>query len=390
MEPVFPPKNSPADRLVLFVADGLRADKIFENKMKRAPFLKEKAIQEGVWGVSHTRVPTESRPGHVAIIAGFYEDVSAVTKDILPMFSHGTSKEGKMEMFMYASDAEDFTTDGSVLDTWVFEKFDEFLDNASKNITLFDQLSQKKICIFFHLLGLDTNGHAHRPFSETYLNNINSVDEGISNVVKKLEKFFNNDRKTSYIFTADHGMSDRGSHGDGHPDNTQTPLIAWGAGISKPHKYDSGSDPEDGLTAKWDMTDKARIDVNQADIAPLMSTLIGVPYPMNSVGRIPLKYIGEDEEFKAKASLGNAKQILRQYLVKEKEKSQTEIFFKPFKKLLQWELKLKTIEELIAKEFYKKAELKSVELVLTCLDGLRYYQTYDWLFLRSIISTGSP
>lgn len=62
------------------MADGLRAESFFRDNLVRTPFLRDIILNEGIHGISRTRVPTESRPGHVALIAGFYEDPSAVLK----------------------------------------------------------------------------------------------------------------------------------------------------------------------------------------------------------------------------------------------------------------------------------------------------------------------
>ena len=73
-------QEAPAKRVVVFVADGLRADSLFSRPPSNWPFLNRVLNHLGVWGVSHTRVPTESRPGHIALLAGMYEDPSAITR----------------------------------------------------------------------------------------------------------------------------------------------------------------------------------------------------------------------------------------------------------------------------------------------------------------------
>ena len=58
------------------LGDGLRADLLFTPSALQfedapriaAPHLRSIVEKRGAFGISHTHVPTESRPGHVAII----------------------------------------------------------------------------------------------------------------------------------------------------------------------------------------------------------------------------------------------------------------------------------------------------------------------------------
>ena len=136
------------------------------------------------------------------------------------------------------------------------------------------------------------------------MNNIRVVDDIVRETELLMSEFYG-DQETSYIFTADHGMSKIGNHGDGgiwpssrlhplgthvgpsDPDNTRTPLVAWGAGIRGPIQNPVPSQMADEYSSPWELSHIIRRDVEQADVAVLMSALLGIHWPVNSVGVLP-------------------------------------------------------------------------------------------------------
>uniref|UniRef100_A0A7E4VRC3 GPI ethanolamine phosphate transferase 1 n=1 Tax=Panagrellus redivivus TaxID=6233 RepID=A0A7E4VRC3_PANRE len=368
-----------ARRVVVFSADGLRSTSFFEHP-DRSPYL-HSLIRSNVatWGISKSHVPTESRPGHVAMLAGFYEDVSAVARgwkhnpvafdsvfnqsrnaylwgspDILPMFV--ADLPGAHADF-YTHEEEDFASkDAAGLDRWVFDKVSTFL--TSEDGYSLPKTADRQI-FFLHLLGLDTNGHGHKPRSEEYLSNIATVDAGIAEMVALFKKVFPDD-STSFVFTADHGMTDWGSHGSGTDDEILTPFIAWGAGVRS-------------LASKQ--------VINQVDVAPFVSALLGTAVPMNSVGVLPLSFLKAPPQYKYQAACGNLKQMVEQYNIRrlEREANSLPFLFKDFPGFKAEVLNkvLKQIVDLQVQARLDQAAQFCVEWVPKVRDALIYFHRYQ-------------
>ncbi|CAI5439744.1 unnamed protein product [Caenorhabditis angaria] len=314
----------PAKRIVIFSADGLRYDTFNENPDK-SPYLHQ-IIRErqGISGLSLSSVPTESRPGHVAIFAGITEDISAVAKgwkknpvkfdsvfnrstnsylwgspDIVGLFDDLQNVRG----FSYNEDEEDFgSNDAWKLDDWVFKNFEKFLAGLKAHKEEKLKFEEPGNVMFLHLLGIDTNGHGNKPHSTQYIENIRVVDDGIGKTAQLISEYFN-DSKTAFIFTSDHGMTDWGSHGAGTNQEVLTPFLAWGAGIRK---------------------GGARVTINQIDLAALISILIGKPIPVNSMGVLPIHVMENREssmKYEFRASLANFLQLKEQIIALRDVKS---------------------------------------------------------------------
>lgn len=305
-------------------------------------------------------------------------------------------------MESYGEQEEDFTADASDLDLWVLDRVKALLARSKTDRALDRQLRAPGTVFFLHLLGLDTTGHTYRPKSQEYVGNLMVVDAIVAEVERLFEEFYGEDNKrTAYLFSADHGMSNKGNHGDGEPDNTRTPVVTWGAGLRGPRAGNSAQAwrekqrNKDEYYQGWGELDTLwRTDVAQADLTPLMAATLGLHMPANSEGKLPLNYMQIPKEEAALASMANALEVLEMYTVKHDERKKRMLRYAPFSKLRAKDHAapgsdaVAEIKASIERKEYDLATEKCAQLIDTAVEGSRYLQTYDWLMLVSIVVVG--
>lgn len=121
-----------------------------------------------------------------------------------------------------------------------------------------------------------------------------------------------------------------------------------------------------------------------------MSSLVGIPIPVNSVGVLPLSYLSSDLQTKAKLMYTNARQISEQYRVKFNMIKNNSLYFKSFEKLPL--SKLIDMERQIKHYIYSNSPAEAIELSLQLinlsLEGVQYYHTYHRTPLYSMVVIG--
>eukprot|EP00667_Euglena_gracilis_P005926 EG_transcript_5973 len=151
--------------------------------------------------------------------------------------------------------------------------------------------------------------------------------------------------------------------------------------------FDTLQQEKEYIQQKWRLDPEQRVDMLQADLAPLMATLIGVPIPVHSVGVLNTHYLDATEGFKAIALLTNARQILEQcHLLAGRRRARSHLSYTEFPGLRRLNATVEHIFDSMNHSRYGEAHHVAQTLAREAHRCIAYYHKYDWLFLRNVIS----
>ena len=396
-----------SNRVVLISFDGFRADTFYETiNMGKNPFLENIIKNRGVYGVSHLKVPTESKPCFTAMSTGHFQDGSLALKHIFGKYVNSDSIYKQSNYAWGAGFIIDyFTQDTKNMDNVplashpyndefyisynynLFHTIIDLLNNAKNNTnsTTYKRLLLDKITFLMHVTETDGLGHKYGPKSDEIKNNLMNLDKNFSSLENAFYDFYH-DNKTTFILTSDHGMNMKKYHGDDDEGCKRVPFLAWGAGIRKSIHREQKPEGED-TPEDWGLNNYVRRDIEEIDIASLAAGLIGINIPINNYGTIPVDILDTSDKIKSKLLFANFEEIFEIYKMKNETQCKS-TFFMPYKPLADSQNQINEIISDMNNEKYIEAMDKTKILIKKTLDGIDYLLKYDRLFLKIVVVTG--
>lgn len=135
-----------------------------------------------------------------------------------------------------------------------------------------------------HFVTPDHQGHVHGIPSERYRRHIHDFDARLFELLRELPPDW------TVLVTSDHGAADSGTHGADVPVQRQSPLFAYGPGIS-------AKQPSETL--------------DQSDLANTLAALLGVSAALDSQGHLLTAWLDVPESLRADYACSDAERALQ-------------------------------------------------------------------------------
>ncbi|XP_017083577.2 GPI ethanolamine phosphate transferase 1 [Drosophila eugracilis] len=304
MEPLKEPP--PADRLVVFLREGLSAQIFLANQCKNVPLLRNLFLHQGLVGISRPETDTYNTISpYISLFSGYNEDAARVIRGWLgkpapidSIFDRCTNSFGwtTPDIFLRFPKLNRPIETSFETESGGFQSFAEVEDYVCRSVKRFlngksrDFLNSTGIIFFVHMTGVEPSGKI-----------LQKIQENVWNLYKRFERAFP-DQRTAYLFTSD--LSDTKNQCSLA---VESPFFLWGSGVAhiKSMPGRSFAANESGYKMPLHV-------LNPPHLTALMSALLGLPPPVKSRGMLPKGMLNASLRYEANAMLTNAKQLLAQ------------------------------------------------------------------------------
>ncbi|KAH8346270.1 hypothetical protein KR067_007690 [Drosophila pandora] len=297
----------PADRLVIFLRDGLSAQTFLSNKCHSIPLLQKIFMREGLVGISRPETTTySSLSPYVSLFTGYNENAAVVargwvqypTLDTIFRRSYRSyawtttavlrrlPDIGQVKVMSYRTRSHS-TTPHFQPEIATFYAVEQLLTKESRRLR-----NMTGLVFFIHLTG-------EEPSSQ----NLHQIESNIHKMYKLFEEFLP-DKRTAYLLTSNLGNPQTKTE---CKLAVESPFFLWGSGVAHIKSMPGRSFVANSTGFRLPLH-----VLHPPQITALMSAMLGLAPPVNSRGILPNGFLNASIRYEANAMFTNARQLLAQ------------------------------------------------------------------------------